>query len=105
MLQRLRLALVVGLAATLFASIANADGPNEIKTQKGKAVSLASITDYSGSCNSDPGPLPLPQTNVKPSHGTVLLQIIVSDLAANDSCPARKIPGIGILYVPNSDFV
>ena len=105
MLQQLRLALLVGLTATLFASIAHADEPRQIKTQKGKAVALANMTSNPASCSSAPGPIPLPQLNEKPSHGTVLLQTTVGDLAATDSCPARKVPGIGLLYVPNSDFV
>src|SRR5262245_28779344 len=101
----LRLALGVGLAATLFASIANAEGPKEVKTQKGKAVPLGNITSQPASCSSGSGPIPVPQLSVKPSHGTVFLQSILSDLAATDSCPARKIPSILLLYVPNSDFI
>jgi hypothetical protein len=105
MLHQLRLALFVGIATTLFAAAAFAAEPKELRTQKGKAVPMGNLASQPASCSSAPGPVPLPQLSVKPSHGVVLLQTIASDLAATDSCPARKIPTILLLYVPAPDFV
>ena len=41
----------------------------------------------------------------KPANGTMQMQILVSDVAANGNCPARKIPTIALIYTPNKDFV
>lgn len=105
MLHQLRLALFVGIATTLFATTAFAAEPKELKTQKNKAIPVGNLASQPASCSSAPGPVPLPQLSVKPSHGVVLLQTITSDVAATDSCPARKIPTILVLYVPARDFV
>jgi hypothetical protein len=96
---------IIGMATILLSSIAIADGPKEVKTEKGKPIVLGNMASQPASCSSSPGPIPLPQLKVKPSHGDVLLQTVMSDLAATDSCPARKIPTIVVLYVPKPDFV
>jgi hypothetical protein len=105
MLRIFRVSLTVSLAAILFSSIAIADEPKEVKTEKGKAIVLGNMASQPASCSSGPGPIPLPQLKVKPAHGDVFLQTAVSDLAATDSCPARKIPTIVIVYAPKPDFV
>jgi hypothetical protein len=93
------------MAIALFGSIAKADAPKEIKTEKGKPVVLANFLNAPANCGSNPGPVPLPTLREKPSHGVVGLQIVVTDVAASDSCPARKIPAIALFYTPNRDFV
>jgi len=39
------------------------------------------------------------------ASGTILVQILVTDVAASGNCPARKIPAISLIYTPNKDFV
>jgi hypothetical protein len=97
--------LLALMAIALFGSIAKADAPKEIKTEKGKPVVLGNFLNAPANCGSNPGPVPLPTLREKPSHGVVGLQIVVTDVAASDSCPARKIPTIALFYTPNRDFV
>lgn len=105
MLHLARALLFVGAATILLSSIARADEPKEIKTEKGKAVAFGNITGQPASCSSAPGPTPLPQLKVKPSNGVVLLLSASTNLAATDSCPARQIPSIALIYAPRPDFV
>jgi hypothetical protein len=97
--------LLAVMAIALFGSIAKADAPKEIKTEKGKPIVLGNFLNAPANCGSNPGPVPLPTLREKPSHGVVGLQIVVTDVAASDSCPARKIPAIALFYTPNRDFV
>ena len=96
---------IVGMATILLSSIAIADDPKEVKTGKGRAVVLGNMTAQPASCSSGPGPIPRPQIKVKPTHGDLFLQTALTDLAATDSCPARKIPTIVLVYAPKPDFV
>ena len=50
------------------------------------------------------GPVALPSLRQKPANGNILMQIIISDVAANGTCPPRKIPTIAIAYAPRKDF-
>ena len=76
----------------LFGTVAKADAPKEIKTEKNKAVVLGNFLNAPTNCGTNPGPVPLPRLREKPSHGLVGLQIVMADVAATDACPARKIP-------------
>jgi hypothetical protein len=89
----------------LFGTVAKADAPKEVKTEKNKAVGLGSFLNAPKDCGTNPGPLPLPSLREKPSHGVVGLQIVMADVAATDACPARKIPSIALFYQPSKDFV
>jgi hypothetical protein len=89
----------------LLSSTVNADEAKELKTEKGKAIVLGNMAGRPASCSSNPGPMPIPQLRQKPSHGAIFLQTAEGNLAATDSCPARKIPGLVLIYMPNPDFV
>jgi hypothetical protein len=95
----------VAAAIALFGSIARADEPKELKVEKGKSAVLGNFLNVPSDCSSNPRPNPLPQLHEKPSHGLVLMQIVVANVPASDSCPARKIPAIALFYTPNADFV
>ena len=88
----------------LFGTVAKADAPKEVKTEKNKAVVLGNLLNAPTNCGTNPGPLPLPRLREKPSHGVVGLQIVMADVAATDACAARKIPAIALFYQPIKDF-
>ena len=92
-------------AIALFGTIAKADAPKEVKTEKNKAVVLGNFLNAPNNCGTNPGPVPLPRLREKPSHGLVGLQILMADVAATDACPVRKIPAIALFYTPSKDFV
>ena len=89
----------------LFGTVAKADAPKEVKTEKNKAVILGNFLNAPNNCGTNPGPVPLPILRERPSHGGVGLQIAMADVAATDACPARKIPSIVLFYQPSKDFV
>jgi hypothetical protein len=97
--------LLAAATITLFGTIAKADPPKEVNTEKNKAVVLGTFLSAPSNCGSNPGPIPVPKIREKPSHGIVGLQIVVADVPASDSCPARKIPAIALFYTPSADFV
>jgi hypothetical protein len=97
--------VVAILAIALSGPVARAQAPKEVTIAKNKVVILANFTSAPNNCATNPGASPLPRLREKPSHGTVGLQIIMSDVAATDACPARKIPSIALFYAPNKDFV
>jgi hypothetical protein len=105
MIHQLLSLLIAMTTIALLGSIAKADEPKELKTEKGKSVVLGNFLNAPADCSANPGPNPLPALREKPSHGLVLMQIIVADVAASDSCPARKVPAIALFYTPNADFV
>ena len=89
----------------LSGTVAKAQAPKEVTTEKNKAVVLGNFLNAPNNCGTNPGPIPLPKLREKPSHGAVGLQIMIGDVAATDACPARKIPAIAIFYTPSRDFV
>jgi hypothetical protein len=89
----------------LFGWVAQAQEPKELKTEKGKPVVLGEFLNKPSDCSSNPGPNPLPQLREKPSHGSIFMQIVVANVPATDSCPARKIPVIALVYSPIAEFV
>jgi len=104
MTYRLLTVLFAVAMSALFGTVAKADAPKEVKTEKNKAVVLGNFLNAPNNCGTNPGPLPLPSLREKPSHGVVGLQIVMADVAATDACPARKIPSIAF-YQPSKDFV
>jgi hypothetical protein len=96
---------VIVLVLLPFGSNANADGPKELKTESGKALVLGSFLSAPNNCGTNPGPVPLPMLREKPAHGSIGLQIVMTDVAPTDACPARKIPGIALFYTSSKDFV
>jgi hypothetical protein len=89
----------------LCGSVAKADAPKGVKTEKNKAVVIGNFLNAPSNCDTNPGSVPLPRLREKPSHGVVGLQIVMADVAATDACPARKIPAIALFYLPSKDFV
>lgn len=98
-------ALLAAIAIVFFGSVARADAPKEVKTEKNKPVILGNFLSAPNNCGTNPGPIPMPRLREKPSHGAVGLQIVMADVAATDACPARKIPSIAMFYTPRPDFV
>jgi hypothetical protein len=90
MLYRHISVLLAVMAIALFGSIAKADAPKEIKTEKGKPVVLGNFLSAPANCGSNPGPIPLLTLREKPSHGVVGLQIVVTDVAASDQLMSRE---------------
>jgi hypothetical protein len=89
----------------VFASPAIADDVKELKTTKGKPIAFENFIGARSDCTSNPGPQPFPSLREKPSNGAVAMQIVVSNVAASDSCPARKVPSLALIYIPRADFV
>jgi hypothetical protein len=100
----IRVLLAVACVAFL-ETAAKADPPKEVNTEKNKAVILGTFLSAPSNCGSNPGAVPVPTIREKPSHGIVGLQIVIDDVPASDSCPARKIPAIALFYTPSADFV
>ena len=98
-------ALVAVAIIALSGTRADAQTPQQVKTDKNKSLVLGNFLNAASNCSTNPGPVPLPRLREKPSHGTIGLQIVMGDVAATDTCPARKIPAIAIFYTPAKDFV
>ncbi len=83
---------------------AQAQAPKELKTRPGVGVALVNLVNPRADCSINPGPVALPSLKQKPANGNILMQIIVTDVASNGTCPARKMPTIAIAYAPRKDF-
>lgn len=105
MTYRLLPVLLASATITLIGPVAKADAPQELKTEKNKAVVIGNLLSAPNDCGTNPGPSPMPILREKPSHGGVRLQIVLAEVAATDACPVRKIPSIVLFYTPNKDFV
>jgi hypothetical protein len=102
--KTIRVLLAVASVAFL-QTTAKADPPQEVNTEKNKAVILGTFLSAPTNCGSNPGAVPVPTIREKPSHGIVGLQIVLDEVPASDSCPARKVPAIALFYTPSPDFV
>jgi hypothetical protein len=78
--------------------------PKELRTKPGVAVAVVNLVNPRADCSINPGPVALPSLKQRPANGTMLMQIIIADVAASGNCPARKIPTIAIAYAPKKDF-
>ena len=105
MIYRPMSAVVAVAIIALSGAPANAQTPQEVKTDKNKSLVLGNFLNAPSNCSTTPGPVPLPRLREKPAHGSVGLQIVVGDVAAAGACPVRKIPAIAIFYTPAKDFV
>jgi len=95
------------LPVLLFAWLAQpalAQSPKELKTRPGVAVAVVNFVNPRADCSVNPGPVTLPGVRQKPANGTMLMQIVVANVPANGTCPARKIPTIVVAYAPKKDF-
>lgn len=105
MISRIAAVLIVLATPVLAGSVAHAQAPKELTTQKNKPVVLGNFLSAPNNCGTNPGPVPFPKLREKPSRGGVGLQIVMADVAPTDTCPARKMPSIALFYTPNKDFV
>ena len=105
MIYRPTSVLLTVATIALFGTVAKAQAPKEVTTEKNKPVILGNFLNAPNNCGTNPGPIPLLKLREKPAHGVVGLQIVIGDVAATDACPARKIPAIAIFYTPSKDFV
>jgi hypothetical protein len=105
MIRRLKSAPIGTAVIALFGSSALAADPKELKTEKGKSIVFANFVNAQSDCSSNPGAFPLPALREKPTNGIIRQQILVTDVAASDSCPSRKVPSIALTYTPHPDFV
>ncbi|MGO8913024.1 MAG: hypothetical protein ACLQDM_27380 [Bradyrhizobium sp.] len=107
--MRARILIKFGIATlaavALLGSVATAEELKELKTEKGKPLVLGNLLNAPRNCSSNSGPNPIPLLREKPSHGRVIMQIVIADLPADDSCPARKIPAIALIFVPDANFI
>lgn len=97
--------LLAGAIAAFLQSSALAQAPKELKTKPGVPIALVNLVNPRPDCTANPGPVVLPSLKQKPASGVLGMQIIVTDVAAAGTCPARKIPAIALTYTPNKDFV
>ena len=106
-MKSLRIVFARLLPILLLAALAQpapAQTPKELKTRPGVAVAVVNLVNPRADCSVNPGPVALPGLRQKPANGSVLMQIVIADVAASANCPARKIPTIAIAYVPRKDF-
>jgi hypothetical protein len=96
--------LLAALLLAWLAQPAQAQAPKELKTRPGVAVAMVNLVNPRPDCSINPGPVALPSLRQKPANGNILMQIVISDVAANGNCPARKMPTIAIAYAPRKDF-
>ena len=74
-------ALVAVSIIALSGTPANAQTPQQVKTEKNKSLILGNFMNAPSNCGTNPGPLPLPILREKPAHGTIGLQIVIGDVA------------------------
>jgi hypothetical protein len=101
------------LSATLFlfvaaillrGSPANADQTKQLTIEPGKATVVANLVSPRPDCSTNPGPQLLPNITEKPLHGTIGIQIAVTDVAAAGACPARKVPSLALFYAAPAGY-
>ena len=93
------------MTLALLATPATADELKHLTIGKGKAVIIANLVAAKPDCSNNPGPQPLPILSEKPLHGTIGVQLGVTDVAAAGNCPERKIPSLGMFYLPAADYM
>lgn len=102
--MRLLKILLVFLIASAAGEGASAQTAKELKTKSGNSVVMVNLINVKPDCSSAPGPVAVPVVLGKPSNGLVQMLIIVTDVPASGTCPARKIPSIAVVYTPNKNF-
>jgi hypothetical protein len=105
-MTRSRTALLMAVSIfALSSEHVSAESPKELKIRSGSSVALANFTNPRPDCSANPGPIPVPVVREKPSNGVIQILIVVTDVAASGTCPARKIPSTALIYTPNKDFL
>lgn len=98
---------MVCLAATAFmlgSATAWGQTPKELKTKSGASVVLVNFLNARPDCSANPGPVAVPIVSSAPTNGAVQMQIVVSNVAASEKCPARRVASIALIYAPKKDF-
>lgn len=90
---------------TLLSQPAWAQVEKEMKTKSGTPVIIVNLIAPRPDCGSNPGPIAVPVIREKPTNGNIRMQVVATDIAASQNCPARKIPSIALIYTPAKDFV
>jgi hypothetical protein len=93
------------LAAILVSMPASAQNAKPLKTKKGTSVALVNLLNAKPDCSSNVAPIGIPIVRNKPTNGTIQMTILVANVAASGTCPARKVPVITLIYSPEPDFV
>jgi hypothetical protein len=84
---------------------ASAQSPKHLRTKKGISVALVNLLHAKPDCSSGVAPVTVPIVQKKPTGGTVEMTILVANVAANGTCPARRVPVITLIYTPMPDFI
>jgi hypothetical protein len=93
----------VWLVLVLASKAALGQDARSITTSPGTPAALTFLLNQTASC--DIGPIGLPTVTEPPAHGSVQMRIALSNVPAMGTCPARQVPTIALLYVPESGFV
>lgn len=104
-LRRLFLMVAFSAIAILLDQPAMAQSEKELRTKTATPVILVNLLSSLPDCTSNPGSIAVPVIREKPTNGRVSMQIIATDVAASQNCPARRVPTIALVYTPNKDFV
>ena len=99
-----KIAQIVAMIFVTSIASAWAQTPKELKTKVGVSVVLVNFVNARADCSTNPGPVAVPVISGPPANGVVQMQITVTDVAASNNCPARKIPSTALIYTPNKDF-
>jgi hypothetical protein len=86
----------------LYSSTVSADTPKERKVRSGTTVAVVNLKP---DCSAVPRPVAMSSLREKPASGTMLAQILVTDVATSGNGRSRKIPAISMSYTPSKDFV
>ncbi|MGY4282386.1 hypothetical protein ACVWXO_001606 [Bradyrhizobium sp. LM2.7] len=82
-----------------------AQAEKELKTKSGVPVIIVNLVAPRPDCSSNPGTIAVPVIREKPTNGNIQMQVVVTDIAASQNCPARKIPSVALVYAPAKDFI
>jgi hypothetical protein len=104
-LKQLFNAPTVATTLALLGQPAMAQSEKEFKTNSGTPVIIVNLVSPRPNCSSNPGPIAVPVIREKPTNGNVRMQLVATDIAASQSCPARKIATIALVYTSTKDFV
>src|SRR5262249_42304231 len=104
MIRPSKFSLIGVASASLFGLSAYADEVKSVAVEQGKATIIANFGSPRPDCSTIPAPQPLPALSQKPLHGTVGVQIGMTNVPASGNCPARKIPSLALFYIAQPDF-
>ena len=104
-MNRLFNASTIALALALLGAPAVAQSEKEFTTKSGTSVLIINLISPRPDCSINPGPIAVPVVREKPANGMIQMQVVATDIAASQNCPARKIPSIALVYTPSKNFV